>query len=789
MITHSQMLNKKYSLVFLSLLILITIGIFPQHSKADIIPTANQGIASGAEGAVFDKQAALDVAKAQAAKTGSAKDKQAVIDAAAALVGAKAGDATAKTAVAEDVARAEARNAPDKNCSITNFTFSACFLNPIALFIFTITNTLLGIVGVLLNLVVVRTIFQFSSLIGNSPGLLIGWGLLRDIGNMLLLFGFIYIGVSTILGLTTYSVKKTLPRLLLFAVLLNFSLFAAEAVIDVSNLFTTVMYNQANNDPCSLTSGGSQNNSDCSVNLGIAGHIMQSTGLSSVFASNNAGTGQEATTMVGLSIFSVVGIVVIAAATIMLSIRAVVLTFLMVTSPIGFAGMAIPQLNKLAKKWWDLLIAQSFFAPVLFLLIFISFKVTDSFGRNGNLGAALGSGNTSSIGVIFVFVIICGFLLASLKIASDMGALGAKQAIGFATKNTGRLTFGAGAFVARRTAGRASAYAAEGIKKSEFFRKNPMLGRTALSIANKGATSSYDVRATKTFANTSKAVGKQAGIDLDFGKPGKTAAKGYNEIVDKAKKQRDAFAKEIKPDDKLAARIKAENDKIDNAKKAIKERNRNIPPLIDAEKAKNAENIQSKKDGVREEDEALKAAISKTKSELEKTKSDIIAARTNNESFERKIELDKLFDEQQNEIAKLTTTQTERTKLLNDSLGLENEKSQSRIAKITSDKDRDNRADNQTVLNSEEILNNNENGLSKLAKLQHAKALETSGAPFPFVSKRANKLAADAVRKEVNKSKDEKDRDAIVKGLKDATKDDEKTKEEKVDKPEKPAAK
>ena len=49
--------------------------------------------------------------------------------------------------------------------------------------------------------------------------------------------------------------------------------------------------------------------------------------------------------------------------------RCVVLAFLMVTSPIGFAGMAIPPLHEMATKWWDQLLKQSFFAPIFILLI------------------------------------------------------------------------------------------------------------------------------------------------------------------------------------------------------------------------------------------------------------------------------------------------------------------------------------------------------------------------------------------------------------------------------------
>jgi hypothetical protein len=128
-----------------------------------------------------------------------------------------------------------------------------CAITGIGTAMLKISTFFLGIAGVLFNLVVVKTVFQFSQLIGNSPGLLLAWGILRDLGNMALLFGFIFMGLATILDLHTYNAKKALPMLIIFAVLMNFSLFAAEGIIDTSNVFSTILYSQANNAPCGFS--------------------------------------------------------------------------------------------------------------------------------------------------------------------------------------------------------------------------------------------------------------------------------------------------------------------------------------------------------------------------------------------------------------------------------------------------------------------------------------------------------------------------------------------------------
>ncbi len=396
----------------------------------------------------------------------------------------------------------QAKQAQEKSsdsCEISNI--GTCILDTAGFFIFGLANTLLSLSGLILNFVVVKTVFQFSTLIGNSPGLLVAWGILRDLGNMLLLFGFVFIGLSTILQINNYSFKKTLPNLLIFALLINFSLFAAEAVIDASNIFSTTFYNQANTSAC--TSG---NTEDCMLNNGLAGHIMQSTGLSTMYTANGAGSGPASvTTFIGLSIFAMVGAVVFLAAAIMLTTRAVVLSFVMIASPIGFAGMALPPLKKFAKNWWSTLISQAFFAPVLLLLILISLKVADSFSKGGSLGEALANSGTNTAGILFIFTIVIGFLIGSLVAAKKFGAMGAEYATSFA----GGLVIGTGASLGRRTMGRASNKISKTIRTSNFGASGT--GRALAGVFDKGAKASYDIRASKAGGSVIKYSGLNVG--------------------------------------------------------------------------------------------------------------------------------------------------------------------------------------------------------------------------------------------------------------------------------------
>lgn len=330
----------------------------------------------------------------------------------------------------------------------------------ISLFILTFASMLLGIFGTFFNWVVIRTVFQFGTYFGTTDGMLIAWGVMRDIANIGLLFGFIFMGVMLILNVSGghgggMDAKRAIPRLILFAVLLNFSLFASQGIIDVANALGSQFAGLAGLE-CGLEDTGKE----C-ANRGISGRVMQMAGITSIW---NQGLldDQSGLTLLALALFVTITAMVLLAAAIMLVVRVVILTLLMVTSPIGFAGMVIPGLGGLASKWWHMLISQAFFAPVMLLLMFISLRMADSMNPKGSsivqalggLGTDVqgGIGGAGDLEILVVFAVVIGLMLASLMAASKMGAMGAK----FATNSAAALTFGTMTRATNYGAGRAA---------------------------------------------------------------------------------------------------------------------------------------------------------------------------------------------------------------------------------------------------------------------------------------------------------------------------------------------
>ena len=391
-------------------------------------------------------------------------------------------------ALRDQAAAAATPQPPDPFAFLKNGLL-ATVLSPIAIIswlIFKIGTLLLGLASVVFNWSMIIVVFEFAKYFGNSPGMLTAWKVLRDFGNIALIFGFLFMGMSTILDLHSYPWKKALPSLVIAAVLLNFSLFMAEAVVDAANVVSLQLYKQSfTQTACTGDTGNAVGNlsqfASCALSHGVASEIANKLQIASVYDTSATREGDffgilngikqaqnyfsdplpYVLKFVGLAIVVTLAAVVFFAASFMILSRGVILAFLMVTSPIGIAGHAVPQLQGLAKDWSKKLVDQALFAPVFLVLLLAALKMTDGLNQlvttSGGLGSALSSVSVANTGPIIIFVLIIGFLVAALLIAKQFGIYGADFAINAssalvygATTRATNFAIGGGAYLGRR---------------------------------------------------------------------------------------------------------------------------------------------------------------------------------------------------------------------------------------------------------------------------------------------------------------------------------------------------
>lgn len=172
-----------------------------------------------------------------------------------------------------------------------------------------------------------------------------------------------------------------------------------------------------------------------------------------------------------------------------------------------------------------------------------------------SLTVALMQGSTGTGGIFILYSLIIGFMIAALISAKNLGAMGAS----FATRQAGGAVFGSLGFVGRRTLGVAAKQAGGVVAKNRRFIENIGVGKFKVGKNNTRALwkmtddlhkSGFDARGGGVTAAALKATG------LDFGKPGKTASHGLHGIEEKAVKDRENYAKNLKLDPEQTEELK-----------------------------------------------------------------------------------------------------------------------------------------------------------------------------------------------------------------------------------------
>lgn len=483
---------------------------------------------------------------------------------------------------------------------------------------------LLGIAAITLNSTMYYTVVHMGAIVGGVDGLsAIGvvWRILRDIGNILLIFGFVALGITTILQVNWYGGgMQMLPKLLLAAVFINFSLFVSEAIIDTGNIFATQFYTQINGGTQAGSTLAGLSTLEAIQQEGISNKIMGQLGLQTMYGdvltNPDILKGQNIWLVgaFGTILFLVAAFVFFSLAFVLIA-RFVILVLLIMVAPIGFAGLAVPKLTGLAERWWKTLFEQVITAPVLLLMLYVALAViTDaqflrgfggadtnqsSAGWLGLIGNSDGNVSlASTAGMTLSFLVAMGLLLAVIMMSKQLSAFGA----GVATKWGGAASFGLVAFGARNSIGLGSQRLGQRLQKSKLGRI-PVVGRSLAGALAYGANGSFDIRGTNLLKPTGLDAGtaQKGGFAADE-KKGIEAREKYAKSLERTKKEEGLVKTEEgrnKSAEEMVGLIKAQNDeeKINLQSKHADD----MRPFVNAVNLAQQTLLQAKKTGTNNE--------------------------------------------------------------------------------------------------------------------------------------------------------------------------------------------
>ncbi len=297
----------------------------------------------------------------------------------------------------------------------------------------------------------------------NNPGVQQIWIILRNIVNALLILGFIGIAIATIVGYKKYAWKQILWKLIIVALLINFSLVISGIIVDVSNYLSGYFLHAAQGE-----------------NESLAPRIFKGLGYTEkegqlvppdLFGENKSkipaipededkdpgGTYAYNLRLGNFFIISFVmilvgGFAIIALLAIYLTIifRAFLMIILLGISPVVFAAWIFPDTEKYWKMWWQQFLKWCFFPVSFAFILYLAITVMNNmkFGTEDSM-------TTTIIQMVLFSMFLVGGLIFSLQ----SGGAGSQLVIKQATK-AGAV---AGAFVGHKTL--------KGVTGSETWRK------------------------------------------------------------------------------------------------------------------------------------------------------------------------------------------------------------------------------------------------------------------------------------------------------------------------------
>ena len=397
----------------------------------------------------------------------------------------------------------------------------------IAQLFFKISNLFMEMMGTLLDISIQSTIS--SGIYKQVSAIQVGWAAVRDMTNMFFIFVLLYIAILTVVGSAGASAKRWVANLIIAAVMINFSLFITQVVIDSGNILALGFWNKM-----TVVEGGTTNSS-------ATAFFLEGFRLQTEFDTMNdkgipIDKSKQIIIYLGGALVSFVAGYIFLAGAVMMIVRSVTLMILMIASPFAFLGFALPKGGGFAQTWLNRLIGSTFVAPAFIFMLYIDAliirgaELIQGSGADKSKFALAFAGDVSSFPIIYNFILMIILLLASLTVANQVSSGAGNTAGAWAKKSLGAggvAVVVGGAYGARQSLGRVGRMTSESTALRTAAERGGFRGgvaKMALNAGNSLQKSSFDLRNSKAFSATAGAGLKKAGINL--GSTGQKVGKG-----------------------------------------------------------------------------------------------------------------------------------------------------------------------------------------------------------------------------------------------------------------------
>lgn len=442
-----------------------------------------------------------------------------------------------------------------------------------------------------------------------------GWKIVRDLCNIFFIFVILTAAIKMILNIG-HGAKDAIINVVIIGLLINFSLFATQVIIDSSNILARLFYNSesitiavtggkaatragislnTNSDTTDLTNSTTDEISLSAAlvdkvdpqaiilnakNINVQERLDENALSAEGSTSSNDGIGVGAFFLITLlsSIVNLLGFFVFLSIALIFIGRVVGLWFAMVFVPFAFFSYTMPgMLDDVEmfgwKKWWPETLKLAFMAPIFMffmylIILFLSKGFMDLFDADAH-------GTEFILQTIIPFAVIMTLMWKAKSIATSMaGTTAGMVAKGVAAAGGGALALtGAGIAMGGRSIGRMTARAANGETSTQRYaaaRKDPTLMKDMNWKDKTLGRLGSKIKLDNAFGNKKDASGNiDNGIGGIINKAQKKVAHS-----DHAKSEMDGFMKDahlegLDPKDMTGIQAAEVKKKFDEKKKAV----------------------------------------------------------------------------------------------------------------------------------------------------------------------------------------------------------------------------
>lgn len=203
----------------------------------------------------------------------------------------------------------------------------------------------------------------------DSP-IYITWDYFKNLTNSLFIIFFLIVIFSQItgFGINNYGIKKTLPRIVLAAILVNLSYVLCVLAVDISNILGNSLYGFFNTVQTTAIENGviSSTASSASVSAIIASVLGIGAAGATFAAAVTLGSFEGIIWLLLPILLS--GVIAIASAVITMAARQALIFILVIIAPLAIILYMLPNTEKMAKKWFKTFFQMLIFYPAFAVL-------------------------------------------------------------------------------------------------------------------------------------------------------------------------------------------------------------------------------------------------------------------------------------------------------------------------------------------------------------------------------------------------------------------------------------